>query len=297
MKKVIHLKTLSENLKHINQLLQEANIEDGQSQAEMLLSYILGLKRSEIYLNRQRLLKDIEQKEIDGAIKKMLKNIPLQYITKRQEFMGIDFLIDWGVLIPRPETEILVEESIKRLKLKRDISPLKVLDLGTGSGVIAISLVKFIPSIQVYAVDISPQSIHLASLNAERSKCQEKIIFLQGNWFDPLKEKVSSESFDAIISNPPYISQKDFATLPAKIKNYEPSIALNGGNKGLKSISKIISQAPYYLKGGGFLALEIGIKQAIEVKKLISQKEEFRKEVEIIKDYSRLERVVIAYKK
>ncbi|GAB4113626.1 MAG: peptide chain release factor N(5)-glutamine methyltransferase [Candidatus Caldatribacteriota bacterium] len=297
MKKVNHLKTLGENLKHINQLLQEANIEDGQSQAEMLLSYTLGLKRSEIYLNRAILLKEKEQKEIDGAIKKMLQNIPLQYITRHQEFMGIDFLIDWGVLIPRPETEILVEESIKRLKLKKNTSPLKVLDLGTGSGVIAISLVKFISSIQIFAVDISSQSIHLASLNADRSKCKEKIIFLQGNWFDPLRGKVCPKSFDAIISNPPYVSQNDFTFLPTKIKNFEPLIALNGGDKGLESISKIISQAPYYLKSGGFLALEIGNKQALEVKKLILQKEEFRKEVEIIKDYSGQERIVIAYKK
>lgn len=297
MDRVNSFSTLGESLKNINWLLRKAHIKDWETETEVLLSYVLKLGRSELYLNRQRVLGDKEQKKIEKALRKRLQNIPLQYITKHQEFMGIDFLVDRGVLIPRPETEILVEECIKRLRAKKISSLLKVLDLGTGSGVIAISIARFIYPVLVYAVDISAPSLRLASLNAARLDCKEKIIFLKGDWFKPLAGKVKAKSLDAIISNPPYISSSDFVFLPEEIRNYEPLIALDGGIQGLESFSQIISQAPYFLKRGGFLALEVGIKQALAVKRLILKEKDFRGEVEIIRDYSGIERVIIAYRK
>jgi len=295
MKKFNNFSTVGESLKNINQLFREAHLTDGETETEILLSYLLKLPRSELYLNRQRILKDKEQREIKKALQKRLQKVPLQYITKHQEFMGLDFLVDKGVLIPRPETEILVEESIRRLKDRKIASTLQVLDLGTGSGIIAISIAKFIPSVLIYAVDISDQSLRLATLNAVRLGCQEKIIFLKGDWFKPLFGKISQNSLDAIISNPPYISHNDLISLPEEIRNHEPLIALEGGNQGWENFKEIISQAPYFLKKDGFLALEVGIRQAPEVKRLILEEKNFKEEVKIIPDYSGIERVIIAY--
>ncbi len=255
------------------------------------------MNRSSIYINSDRELKVAEKLELVDMVKKRLKRIPIQYITRHQEFMGMDFLVESGVLIPRPETEILVEESIKKIKNYKYSDNIKVADLGTGAGVIAISIANFINNITVYATDISKKSLQIALKNAQKHDCKDKIIFLQGDLFEPFKNKIEELSLEAIISNPPYINSCDFESLPPEVRDNEPRIALFGGIDGLDYYRKIIRKSPQYLKKKGFLALEVGAGQARKVKELILKENNFNQDIEIIKDYLGIERVVIAYRK
>jgi len=288
-------KTIGQTLRYISKWFETAKIVNSSGEAEILLSYLLKIKRSEIYLNFDKILSNNERRELEQAIQKRLKNIPLQYITKHQEFMGMDFFIEEGVLIPRPETEILVEKIIEKLKNKKPDSHLRVADLGTGSGIIAISMAKYIKNITIYAIDISEKSLKLASKNALKHNCEDKIVFIQGDLFEPLREKIDQNCLDGVVSNPPYISLEDFKSLPVEIREREPKIALCGGVNGMDYYRKIVKKASYFLKKNGFVALEVGAGQAKKVKELILKENDFKQNIEIFRDYSNIERVVIAY--
>ncbi len=289
--------SVGQALKNIRKIFKDKGIMNPEREAEILLSYSLEMSRSEIYLNSDRILKDIEKTQLEKKIQKRIDKIPLQYITKNQEFMGMDFLVEKGVLIPRPETEILVEEVIRKLKNYKCSNNLKVADLGTGTGIIAICIAKFIDNIIIYATDISKKSLQIALKNAQKHGCKDKIIFLQGDLFEPFMVKIGKNSLDGIISNPPYIDSYDFKSLPPEIKNNEPKIALSGGIDGLDYYRKIIKKSPQYLKKNGFIALEVGSNQSETVKGLIIRENNFDEDIEIIKDYLGIERVVIAYRK
>jgi len=284
-------------LKNIRKIFKDKGIMNPEREAEILLSYSLEMSRSEIYLNSDRVLKDIEKTQLEKKIQKRIDKIPLQYITKHQEFMGMDFFVEKGVLIPRSETEILVEEVIKRLKNYKYSDNLEVADLGTGTGVIAISIAKFVDNITIYATDISKKSLQIALKNAQKHDCEDKIIFLHGDLFEPFMGKIEKNSLDGIISNPPYIDSYDFKSLPPEIKNNEPKIALSGGIDGLDYYRKIIRKSPHYLKKGGFIALEVGINQSKIVEELILKENSFNQDIEVTNDYLGIERVVIAYRK
>ena len=297
VEKKYKFQTIGQAFKNISDIFKNGEIINSDRETEILLSYFLKMDRSSIYINSDRELKVAEKLELVDMVKKRLKRIPIQYITRHQEFMGMDFLIESGVLIPRPETEILVEEAIKKIKNYKYSDNIKVADLGTGAGVIAISIANFINNITVYATDISKKSLQIALKNAQKHDCKDKIIFLQGDLFKPFKNKIEKLSLEAIISNPPYIDSYDFKSLPPEVKNNEPKIALFGGIDGLDYYRKIIRKSPQYLKKKGFLALEVGAGQARKVKELILKENNFNQDIEIIKDYLGIERVVIAYRK
>jgi len=278
-------------------MFKNKGIINPEREAEILLNYFLKMSRSEIYLNYDRVLNNAEKRQLEKKIQKRIDKIPLQYITKHQEFMGMDFLVEEGVLIPRPETEILVDEVIKRLKNYRYSDNLKVVDLGTGTGIIATCIGKFIEDIIIYATDISKKSLQLALKNARKHNCKDKIIFLQGDLFEPFIGRIEKNSLDVIISNPPYIDSYNFKLLPPEIKNNEPKIALSGGIDGLDYYRKIIKKSPCYLKKCGFMALEVGINQSKMVEELILKEDSFNQNIKIIKDYFGIERVVVAYRK
>jgi len=289
--------TIGQASKNISKLFKNKGIKNSERETEILLSYSLEMSRSEIYLNFDRVLKDIEKKQLEKKIHKRIDKIPLQYITKHQEFMGMDFLVKKGVLIPRPETEILVEEVIKKLKNYKYSNNLRVVDLGTGTGVIAISIAKFIDNITIYATDISKKSLQTALKNTRKHDCEDKISFLQGDLFESFIGRIEKGSLDGIVSNPPYIDSYDFKLLPPEIKDNEPKLALYGGIDGLNYYRKIIRISPKFLKKNGFVALEVGAGQAKKVKELILEENNFKQNVEIVRDYSGIERVVIAYRK
>ena len=289
--------TVGQALNNISKIFKNKGILNSEREAEILLSYFFKLTRSEICLSFERELTDTEKTKLKNNIRKRINKIPLQYITKHQEFMGMDFLVEKGVLIPRPETEILVEEAIKKLKNYQYSDNLLIADLGTGTGVIAISIAKFIDNITVYATDISNKSLQMALKNAKNNDCKDKIIFLHGDLFEPFKNKIEKYSLEAIISNPPYIDFNDFKSLPPEVKDNEPKISLFGGIDGLDYYRKIIKKSTQYLKKNGFIALEVGLNQSKLVKELIIKEGKFNQNIEIIEDYSGVERVVIAYRK
>ena len=284
-------------MKNIRKIFKNKGIINPGREAEILLNYFLKMSRSEIYLNYDKVLDNTEKTQLEKKIQKRIDKIPLQYITKHQEFMGMDFLVEKGVLIPRPETEILVNEVFKRLKNYKYSNNLKVVDLGTGTGIIAICIAKFIEDVIIYATDISKKSLQLALKNAQKHDCKDKIIFLQGDLFEPFIGIIEKNSLDGIISNPPYIDSYNFKLLPPEIKDNEPKIALSGGIDGLDYYRKIIKKSSHYLTNGGFIALEVGINQSKIVKELIIRESNFNQDIEIIKDYLGIERVVIAYRK
>ena len=289
--------TVGQALKNISKIFKNKGIINSEREAETLLNYFLKMTKSEICLSYDKELTGREKTKLENNILKRLDRIPLQYITKHQEFMGMDFLVEKGVFIPRPETEILVEEAIKKLRNYKYSVNLNVADLGTGTGVIAISIAKFIDNITIYATDISKKSLQIALKNSQKHDCKDKLIFLQGDLFEPFKNRIEKYSLEAIVSNPPYIDSCDFKSLSPEVRDNEPKIALFGGIDGLDYYRKIIKRSPQYLKKNGFIALEVGLNQSRIVKELIIRENKFNQDVEIIKDYLGIERVVIAYKK
>ena len=297
VEKKYKFQTIGQAFKNISEIFKNRGIINSEREAETLLNYFLKMTKSEICLSYDKELTGREKTKLENNILKRLDRIPLQYITKHQEFMGMDFLVEKGVLIPRPETEILVEEAIKKLRNYKYSVNLNVADLGTGTGVIAISIAKFIDNITIYATDISKKSLQIALKNSQKHDCKDKLIFLQGDLFEPFKNRIEKYSLEAIISNPPYIDSCDFKSLSPEVKDNEPKIALFGGIDGLDYYRRIIKKSPQYLKKNGFIALEVGLNQSRIVKELIIRENKFNQDVEIIKDYLGIERVVIAYKK
>lgn len=259
------------------------------NEIEILLTDILNCKRVDLYLNELS-INSQQRRDILEVVLRRLKSEPLQYILGKAEFMGLEFKVGPSVFIPRPETEILVEETLKIIhSLNLTDKPLRILDLGTGSGCIAISLAKYSPKkIVIDAVDISKEALKLAKFNAELNKV--KVNFFKSNLF----KEISPLSYDIIVSNPPYLSKKEIPNLSKEI-TYEPRIALEAGRDGFKFLRCIIKKAPLYLKNTGYLILEIGYNQASFLKKLFENNKDLRI-IDIIKDYCNIERVMIAKK-
>ena len=264
-------------------MLKSNNIDSPKLKARLLLQYILDKPRQYIIVYDNKEIDKKQQWEYFVNIEKITKGIPLQHITHKQEFMKMDFFVNEDVLIPRQDTEILVEEVIKIAKKKN--RP-KILDLCTGSGAIAISLKKFVPNSDVYAVDIREKSLEISRKNARKLEADVK--FIKSNLFENLKK----EKFDIIVSNPPYIKREDIMNLSEEVKN-EPQIALDGGIDGLDFYKKISEQAIEYLKLDSYLCFEIGYNQKNEVIQIIENKHIY-KNVYSKKDLYGNDRIVIA---
>jgi len=233
---------------------------------------------------------------LEKLIKRRISGEPLQYILGHQEFWSIDFKVDSRVLIPRPETELLVEQSLSILSETLFKRPPFVLEIGTGSGAVAISLAKEVRNIFLVATDISGDALMLAKENAKSSGLLHQIQFVKGNLFDPFRLLKEREPFDLILSNPPYITCSEIGGLVREVRDYEPIIALNGGEDGLTFYRTIISEAPFYLKKGGWLLLEMGQAQGKEVTELIEKMGDFLAP-QRYQDLSGIDRVVKAQRK
>jgi release factor glutamine methyltransferase len=259
--------------------------------AERLLAHVLKFKRIELYLNFDRPLKEPELETFRALVRRRLKNEPLQYIIGETEFLSLPFQVDSRVLIPRPETEILVQTVIEKCqKIYDNQNKIKILDIGTGSGNIAISLAKNLPNAVLFAIDISAEALKLAQSNAKLNQVETLIQFIHGD----ITNFHFSESFEVIVSNPPYVTQNKYASLPLEIRNFEPKMALEAGVDGLACYRKIINQLPLVLNPAGFLALEVGDKQAQSVRTLLNQNHYSR--IETLLDLNQIERVVVASK-
>ena len=263
------------------------NIPSSRLDAELLLGYVLKKSRLQLYLNFDMPVFQETLLVFRELIKRRAGHTPLSYLTNQKEFMSLAFYVDSRVLIPRPETEILVETVLKQQSGKR-----RLIDIGTGSGSIAVSLATNLPDWEIVATDLTADVLEVARKNAVIHGCTERITFLQGNLFAPVKT-LENRSFDWIASNPPYISSKDFPTLPTDIRDHEPKTALIAGCDGLNIIRQIITGAPQFLNPDGRLILEIGNNQSEQVQNLIQSNPAYN-DCQVIVDYSGLERIIVA---
>jgi len=259
------------------------------NEAELVLTHVLHCDRLSLYLDKDRELGKDKSALVSSILKRRQTCEPLQYILGSTEFMGLKFMVDKRSLIPRPETEILVEKAIKiAAKAARSAGKQpEILDIGTGSGCIAISLAKNIKDCRITAVDISPEALELAEQNADLHQAQ--IEFIQSDLFSSLEGR----SFDLIISNPPYIPTPELKGLAREI-SFEPVLALDGGRDGLDFYRRMISQAHRYLNEGGFLLMEIGFGQAGRIENMLKKSGKFEI-IEKVKDYNSLERVMVSW--
>ena len=257
--------TIKEMLSKGMIMLKGSNIDSPKLKARLLLQHILNKPRQYLIVYDNKEVDKKEQWEYFVNIEKLANGVPLQHITHKQEFMKMDFYVDENVLIPRPDTEILVEEAIK---IAQKMNQPKILDLCTGSGAIAISIAKNVPNAEIYAIDISQKAIEVAKKNAKN--LDAKIEFIKSNLFSKLEKM----KFDIIVSNPPYIKKEDINYLSQEVRK-EPGLALDGGIDGLDFYRKIIKQAIEYLKLGSYLCFEIGFDQKDDVIDIIKKQDHY----------------------
>lgn len=261
------------------EVLARADIAEAKIDARLLLEHACKTDRNFYYLHMNEEMTDEQQAEYASVVKKRAERIPLQYITGEQEFMGLPFIVNSNVLIPRQDTEILVEEALKFVKSETD-----VLDLCTGSGCIIISILKNVPSATGTASDISKQALAVAKENARRNEVAVR--FEKSDLFENIKN-----TYDVIVSNPPYIPTDEIENLMPEVRDFEPFDALDGKQDGLFFYKKIIEEAHNYLKSEGVLLLEIGCEQGTAVSELMEKAG--YKEIKVVKDLAGLDRVVI----
>ncbi len=268
--------------------LKNKGVENYKLECEIIFGHILGIEPILVSLNLNRRIKDEEKETIRRMLKERgVEKRPVQYIIGKEGFYGRDFYVDENVLIPRPETEYLVEECIKRIKEK---SYKTALDIGAGSGVIGITIAKEVEEIKVLACDISEAALEVAKKNAENLEVKN-IKFLKSNVF----ENINYKEFDLIVSNPPYIPEYEYEELQIEVREHEPKLALTAEKDGYYFYNLISYLALGYLKSGGTLAFEVGYNQAIKVKEFM-EKNGFVN-LSILKDLEGIERIVIGEKK
>lgn len=255
--------------------------------AELLLCHIQQKSRLQLYLQFDMPVFRDQLSRYRELIKQRATHTPVSYLTNHKEFMSLDFYVDGRVLIPRPETEVLVETVLQREK-----EGCRLVDIGTGSGAIAISLAANRRDWEIVTTDLSREALAVAQRNAETHNCTDQIQFLHGDLFEPLLN-LSDPRFDWIVSNPPYVSTEDTASLSPDVRDHEPEMALFAGAGGLEVIQRIIADAPEFLKPGGKLALEIGYNQSPDIQDLIRSLPVYKRH-EVIKDYAGVERIVVA---
>jgi release factor glutamine methyltransferase len=282
--------TIHDILNEATHDFEAVEIPSARLDAEVLLSFCMNCDRLEFYKNPNMIISETKLAAFRNLIARRLQWEPVAYITRRKEFWSFTLEVNSSVLIPRPDTEIIVEEALN-ICHKIDSSEINILDIGTGSGAIAIAIVLEIARAKVVATDISPEALNMGKKNADTLGLKDKIDFRQGNLFEPVKG-----FFDIIVCNPPYISAQDYEELPAGVKDYEPRDALLAGKSGLEFYEKLIYQAAAFLQKKGWLLLEIGAKQEAGVCGIM-EAAGFYDSIEMRRDYAGLPRVIKARRK
>jgi len=277
--------TVLDLLNWTRQFFEKKQITPARLEAEVLLAHVLECERIELYTGFDRVVPADKLAEFKRLIVERSQHRPTQYILGRVEFMSMEFIVNEAVLIPRPETEHLVEALVSRAREPADA---KILDIGTGSGCIPISAAAQLPQAEFWAVDVSEQALAVARENAQRHNMAERIHFLHGDLFEPVAGLV----FDFIASNPPYVSESEWDELPPEVRDYEPRPALAGGPDGLEVYRRIIPLAEEFLLPGGRLLLELPAGKAQAVRAIAEESTRLCEE-ETIRDYQDIERVLI----
>ena len=246
-------------------LFQQYGIADASDEARVLICHALNINSADFFAIPDMTLTDDEQSAVSALIERRLKGEPSAYIVGHKEFYGIDFYVDSRVLIPRPETEILVEELLaySRRKAKQ---PLFIADVGTGSGAIAIALALNLATASVFAIDISAAALEVARCNVGRYGLERRVSLLQGDLLSPLAHPI-----DAVVANLPYVAERDLRALPLEISRYEPGIALNGGEEGTAMIDRLLKQVNGKVNRGGIVLLEISPGQEDKISKVVER--------------------------
>ena len=281
---------IKELLKKTEQFFKQHNIPQPRLDAEVLLADLLDMERIKLYVNFDYPLQDNQLAAFRERVIRRAKREPVPYITEKKEFMSLDFKIKEGVLVPRPETELLVEEIITYCE-EQSLDQPNIVEIGTGSGVIMISLGHYINQAKILGIDTSQKAVELTRKNIKKHELEDRLRVSRGDLLEPLIKR-EQENVDIVVSNPPYVSQDDMGTLPPEVKK-EPDIALVGGEDGLEIYRKLIPQAKKVLLPGGLLALEIGYDQGEDIKDIL--KENGWEDVKIIKDYNNNDRIVFSH--
>ncbi len=283
-----------ELIKHIpkfisekGQLLKDAGIDRSKGEVEMILCFVLGCDRLQLYLHGESLIKESHIEQINEIITRRLTREPLQFILEESWFYGRKFFVSPAVMVPTPETELLCETALGFIKEKKIDAP-KIIDLGVGSGVIAITLALESPNAEVVALDVSADALEVAKKNAIDLKASRNISFIESDYFTNVTD---GEKFDLILANPPYISEEEYKELPPEVLA-DPKVSLTSAHDGLGAAMTILRDAPKYLKPNGRIMFEIGYNQAEKVADLTSQNDDY-KSIVIMKDLNNIDRVII----
>jgi len=285
--------TIQKLLNWTSEYLTNKGVDSPRLSAELLLSHALGLKRIELYTQFDQ---QVPQEQLDllhGLVKRAGLHEPVAYLTGKTEFYSLELDITADCLIPRPETELLVQRAIEFLRTRKGIQ--YICDLCTGSGCIAVSIAKNFPDAQITATDISAAALEAAARNIEKHKIKEKVCLLCGDLFEPIIKQLDVNQFDLIVCNPPYVSTAEYEKLDKNVKDYEPKSALYAGTDGLDVYRRIIEKVDEFLKPGAALMLEIGYAQGLAVRELLEQTGALAK-IKIEKDYHNNDRIAIAAK-
>jgi len=306
--------TIQKLLNWITGYFTDKGIDSPRLSAELLLSHVLGLKRIELYTQFDKAPDKQQLHQVHDLVKRAGQNEPIAYLTGKTEFYSLELNITPDCMVPRPETELLVERAIEFLRTRAAENPAMqsilqeghipdaarsgtqfVCDLCTGSGCIAVAIAKNFPDASIIATDISSAALGIAASNIEKHNLKERITLLCGDLFDPLIPRLEVRKFDLIVCNPPYVSAPEFEALGSNVKDYEPKLALLAGTDGLDIYRRIIKDADRFLKPGAALMLEIGYAQGPAVRELLEQSGASH-QIKIEKDFHDNDRIVTATK-
>ncbi len=269
--------------------LTDAKVPSPRMNAELLLMFTLGCDRAYLYAHPERELTSDEVGRYQAVLSERERGVPAQYITGHQEFWGMDFIVTPAVLIPRPETEHVIETVLARVgQTLLSVSPLRLIDVGTGSGSIAVALAKELPQAEIHAADISSAALEIARANAARHQLESRIHFREAD----LLAGSGNNFFDVIVSNPPYVGESEEDQVQLEVRRFEPRNAVFGGHTGVEVIARLIPEAHVALRPGGWLVMEISGTIVEETKKLLAGWE-----IRIVNDLQDIPRVVSARKK
>ncbi len=279
--------TLPQLIGKYSVMLDHAGIDQSLAEVELILCHLLNVDRLHLYLDSEKLITEQHIARLDEIIAKRCTRYPLQFILGEAWFYGRRFIVTPAVMAPTPETELLCETALKIIGNKKLSSP-RILDIGVGSGVISVTLAKELPDCKVVAVDISTEALDVARQNVLAYTCADKIELRQSDFFSAVKP---DEQFDIIISNPPYIAEPDYDTLPPEVLA-DPKIAMTAGTDGLDAIRVIVQEAPNYLAPNGRIMFEIGCEQAEQVAKLTETDNRYSS-IDILKDLNDRDRIIV----
>jgi len=285
--------TIQKLLNWTTKYLTNKGVDSPRLSAELLISHVTGLKRIELYTQFNRQVPKQELDHLHDLVKRAGLQEPVAYLTGKTEFYSLELEITSECLIPRPETELLVQRAIEFLRTRYGTQ--YVCDLCTGSGCIAVAIAKNFPDARIIVTDISAAALDVAARNVEKYKLNENVQLLCGDLFEPIIQQLDVKQFDLIVCNPPYVSTTEYEKLDKNVKDYEPQSALLAGTDGLDVYRKIIEKVDNFLKSGATLMLEIGYAQGSAVKDLLEQSGIFS-EVKIEKDFHDNDRIVSAQK-